>query len=52
MTESDTVKHERDNDNITKNPKRMENIKLTIKVERYIEGYIREKIFNCRKKQS
>lgn len=27
----------------------MENIKLTIKVERYIEGYIREKIFNCRK---
>lgn len=30
----------------------MENIKLTIKVERYIEGNIREKIFNCRKKQS
>ena len=29
----------------------MENIKLTIKVERYIEGYIREKIFNCRKKE-
>ena len=30
----------------------MENIKLTIKVEIYIEVYIREKIFNCRKKQS
>lgn len=30
----------------------MENIKLTIKVEGYFEGYIREKILNCRKKQS